>query len=261
LDATITATDGENVNPLKGNFFQLAVAQRLDLLVTIPASGGVFPILALGEGSTLQTGFLLATPGTEPAKLGLQTRSQRMAGGLDNTQEIRLEAQEPLPDRSVQRSLPSVLGGNMKSYTWTINGASYPNRNSLNVKEGERVELVNSNESGMSHPMHLHGHVFEVSEIDGKKTAGARRDTILVPPKSTIKIVFDADNPDVWAYQCHIVYHLSAGMFSVLKYEDADEKFWQPEKTKLELENPLELGSAGTFWRETTDGLLAHASN
>jgi FtsP/CotA-like multicopper oxidase with cupredoxin domain len=110
LDATITATDGENVNPLKGNFFQLAVAQRLDLLVTIPANGGVFPILALGEGSTLQTGFLLATPGTEPAKLGLQTRSQRMAGGLDNTQEIRLEAQEPLPDRSVQR-LPSVRAG------------------------------------------------------------------------------------------------------------------------------------------------------
>ena len=109
--------------------------------------------------------------------------------------------------------------------------------------------------------MHLHGHVFEVSEIDGKKIAGARRDTILVPPKSTIKIVFDADNPGIWAYHCHIVYHLAAGMFSVLKYEDADEKFWQPEKTKLELENPLELGNAGTFWRETTDGLLAHASN
>ncbi len=64
-----------------------------------------------------------------------------MAGGLDNTQEIRLEPEEPLPDRPVQRSLPSVLGGNMASYTWTINGASYPNRNSLNVKQGERVEL------------------------------------------------------------------------------------------------------------------------
>jgi FtsP/CotA-like multicopper oxidase with cupredoxin domain len=257
LDATIIATDGENVKPLKGNFFQLAVAQRLDLLVTIPATGGLFPILALGEGSTLQAGFLLSTPGAETPKPALGIRGQRMTGGLDNTQEVRLEAEEPLPDRPVQRSLPSVLGGNMMSYAWTINGATYPNRNSLNVKEGERVELVNTNESGMSHPMHLHGHVFEVTEIDGQKINGAKRDTILVPPKSTIKIVFDADNPGVWAYHCHILYHLAAGMFTVLKYEGAGTQFWQPYKTKAELENPLELGFAGKFWREMTDALFA----
>ena len=242
LDATIIAADGENVKPLKGNFFQLAVAQRLDLLVTIPATGGMFPILALGEGSTLQTGFLLATPGTEMPKPALGIRGQRMMGGLDNTQEVRLEAEDPLPDKPVQRSLPSLLGGNMMSYAWTINGARYPNRNSLNVKEGERVELVNRNETGMAHPMHLHGHVFEVTEIDGQKISGAKRDTILVPPKSTIKIVFEADNPGVWAYHCHILYHLAAGMFTVLKYDGADQEFWQPDKTKAELGNPLELG-------------------
>ena len=239
LDATIIATDGENVKPLKGNFFQLAIAQRLDLLVTIPTTGGVFPVLALGEGTTLQAGFLLASPGAGTTKLGLGIRGQRTMGALDNTQETRLEAEEPLPERPVQRSLPSLLGGNMAPYTWTINGASYPNRNSLDVKEGERVEIVNTNESGMSHPMHLHGHVFEVTEIDGQKIHGAKRDTILVPPKSTIKFVFDADNPGVWAYHCHILYHLAAGMFTVLKYEGADEKFWQPDKTESELENPL----------------------
>jgi FtsP/CotA-like multicopper oxidase with cupredoxin domain len=257
LDATIVATDGEKVKPLKGNFFQLAVAQRLDLLVTIPANGGLFPILALGEGSTLQTGFLLATSGAEKEKPGLGIRGQRMTGGLDNTQELRLEAEEPLPEKPVQRSLPSVLGGNMEAYEWTINGATYPNRSSLNVKEGERVELINRNESGMSHPMHLHGHVFEVTEIDGQKISGAKRDTILVPPKSIIKMVFDADNPGVWAYHCHILYHLAAGMFTVLEYEGANKEFWQPDKTKAELENPLDLGRAGSIWREMTDGLFA----
>jgi len=63
LDATIIATDGEIVQPLKGNFFQLSTAQRLDLLVTVPETGGVFPILALAEGTSLQAGVLLATPG------------------------------------------------------------------------------------------------------------------------------------------------------------------------------------------------------
>jgi FtsP/CotA-like multicopper oxidase with cupredoxin domain len=260
LDSTIIATDGEKVKPLKGNFFQLAIAQRLDLLVTIPDAGGVFPILALGEGSTLQAGFLLATPGVNIPKPAPGIRGQRMMGGLDNTQEVRLEAEEPLGDRPVQRSLPSVLGGNMTSYTWTINGAAYPNRNSLDVKEGERVELVITNETGMSHPMHLHGHVFEVTEIDGQKVAGAKRDTVLVTPKSTIKIVFDANNPGVWAYHCHILYHLAAGMFTVLKYDGADTKHWQPEKTKTELENPLELGSAGAFWKEMTAGFFPRVS-
>ena len=257
LDGTIVATDGEDVQPLKGNFFQLSLAQRLDLLVTIPETGGVFPILALGEGASLQTGVLLSTPGTKIPKRPLALRPQRKMGGLDNTQEIHLRAKEPLADKPVQRSLPSVLGGDMMTYTWTINGATYPNRNSLNVKEGERVELVISNKTGMSHPMHLHGHVFEVTEIDGQKITGAKRDTILIPPKSTIKVAFDANNPGVWAYHCHILYHLATGMFTVLKYENADTKYWRPDGTPSELENPLELNNATAFWKEMTVGLIA----
>ena len=256
LEATVVATDGEPVQPLKGNFFQLSIAQRLDLLVTIPQADGVFPILALGEGTSLQTGVLLATPGAKISKQVLAIRAQKTMGGLDNTQEIHLIAKAPLIDKPVQRSLPSVLGGNMMTYTWTINGTPYPNRNSLNVKEGERVELVISNTTGMSHPMHLHGHVFEVTEIDGQKIAGAKRDTILVPPKSTIKVVFDADNPGVWAYHCHILYHLATGMFTVLKYENADTKYWNPQKTESELKNPLELNNATAFWKEMTAGLI-----
>ena len=257
LDATIVATDGEDVQPLKGNFFQLSLAQRLDLLVTIPETGGVFPILALGEGASLQTGVLLATPGTKVPKRPFALRPQRKMGGLDNTQEIHLRAKEPLTDKPAQRSLPSVLGGSMMTYTWTINGATYPNRNSLNVKEGERVELVISNKTGMSHPMHLHGHVFEVTEIDGQKITGAKRDTILIPPKSTIKVAFDANNPGVWAYHCHILYHLATGMFTVLKYENADTKYWRPDGTPSELENPLEINNATAFWKEMTVGLIA----
>lgn len=256
LDADIIATDGEDVQPLKGNFFQLSTAQRLDLLVTLPQTGGVFPIFALAEGTSLQAGVLLATPGAKIPKQLLTIRPQKTMGGLDNTQETRLIAKEPLPDKPVQRTLPSVLGGNMMTYTWTINGAAYPNRNSLDVKAGERVALVISNKTGMSHPMHLHGHVFEVAEIDGQKITGAKRDTVLVPPKSTIKVIFDADNPGVWAYHCHILYHLATGMFTVLKYENVDTKYWKPERTPSELENPLELNNATAFWKEMTAGLL-----
>jgi predicted DNA-binding antitoxin AbrB/MazE fold protein len=151
-----------------------------------------------------------------------------------------------------------MLGGNMETYTWTINGTPYPNQNSLNLKEGERVELVISNTTDMSHPMHLHGHIFEVTEIDGQKIAGAKRDTILVPPKSTIKVVFDANNPGIWAYHCHILYHIATGMFTVLKYENADTQYWKPEKTSTELENPLEMNNSTAVWKEWREDLLPH---
>ena len=127
----------------------------------------------------------------------------------------------------------------MADYSWTINGAAYPNRDSLKVTVGQRIEIVMKNETGMSHPMHLHGHVFQVTEIDGTPVRGAKRDTVLVPAKSTIKIQFDADNPGIWACHCHIIYHIARGMFTVLQYEGADGRFWTPDKSPTELEYPL----------------------
>jgi FtsP/CotA-like multicopper oxidase with cupredoxin domain len=234
LEAELLAVDGKAVKPLKGNFFQLAIAQRIDLRVKIPADGGAFPILAQGEGTKLLAGVILATEGAKipslPAAAELSTVK------LDNTQERLLEATDPLLAKTADRALPSALGGDMANYTWTINGFSYPNRESLNVKEGERVEITFTNSTNMGHPMHLHGHDYQVVEIDAEKISGALRDTILVPPRSTIKIAFDANNPGLWAFHCHLLYHLATGMFTVLKYDNAELSQWQPEETPKELQ-------------------------
>ena len=236
LTAELTATDGQDILPLAGTFFQLGIAQRIDLLIKIPDQGGAFPIVAQGEGTRQQCGVILATEGAAVPTLPIETKFP--TAGLDNTQELRLRAKNPFPEKPIDRSLPCVLGGSMANYSWTINGAAYPNNNSLNVKEGERVEIVVRNDTGMSHPMHLHGHDVQVIEIDGKKLNGAVRDTLIVPPKSTIKVIFDANNPGVWAFHCHILYHLAAGMFTVLKYEGVNTEFWQPDKTLSELATP-----------------------
>jgi FtsP/CotA-like multicopper oxidase with cupredoxin domain len=233
LKSQLTAVDGKDIEPVSGDYFQLGVAQRIDLLVKIPDQGGAFPIVAQGEGTQQQCGVVLATEGEKIPKMPLQ--AEFAAAGLDNSQELRLKAKNPMPEKRVDRSLPCILGGNMAKYYWTINGAAYPNRNSLDVKENERIEIVLRNDTGMTHPMHLHGHDVQVTEIDGTKVQGALRDTVMVPPKSTIKVIFDADNPGVWAFHCHILYHLAVGMFTVLKYDGADTQFWQPEKTLTEL--------------------------
>jgi FtsP/CotA-like multicopper oxidase with cupredoxin domain len=233
LMAELTAVDGQDVSALHGNFFQLATAQRIDLRVKIPDRGGVFPILAQGEGTGQRCGVILATEGKAIPKLSGQ--AEVVSAALDNTQELRLVASHPLAEKPVDRTLQCSLGGNMASYVWTINRLAYPNRDSLDVKEGERVEILFRNDTNMSHPMHLHGHDFQVVEIDGKQLDGALRDTLLVPPRSAIKVRMDANNPGIWAFHCHILYHLATGMFTVLKYDGANTEFWQPEKTLSEI--------------------------
>jgi FtsP/CotA-like multicopper oxidase with cupredoxin domain len=226
LDAEILAVDGKAVRPIKGSFFQLGVAQRLDLKVTIPKEGGAYPILAQGEGTKLLCGVILLTKGASVPQLS-RTASVSTAA-LDNTQEKKLRALSPLADRTIDRTLPATLGGNMATYVWTINGAAYPNRNSLDIRRGERVGIAFTISTNMGHPMHLHGHDFQVVEIDGEKISGALRDTLMVPPGSKMTVAFDADNAGIWPLHCHLLYHLDSGMFTVVKYDGADTRFWHP---------------------------------
>ena len=152
----------------------------------IPSEGGAFPILAQGEGTNLLSGVVLRTNGATVPPLS-RTASKPTAS-LDNTQEMRLRAASPLATRTADRTIPAALGGDMKTYVWTINGAAYPNRNSLDVRAGERVEIDLTNSTSMAHPMHLHGHDFGVVKIDGETISGALRDTVVVPPGPKITV-------------------------------------------------------------------------
>ena len=236
LDAELLAVDGKAVQTIKGNFFQLGVAQRLDLKVIIPKEGGAYPILAQGEGTKLLCGVVLSTKGASVPKLSRTTSISTAA--LDNIQEKKLEARNPLSQRPIDRPLSAALGGNMATYVWTINNAAYPNRNSLDIRKGERVGITFTISTKMGHPMHLHGHDFQVVEIDGEKISGALRDTLMVPPGSKMTVAFDADNAGVWPLHCHLLYHLDTGMFTVVKYDGADTKFWRPEAQAKALTGP-----------------------
>jgi FtsP/CotA-like multicopper oxidase with cupredoxin domain len=104
----------------------------------------------------------------------------------------------------------------MADYTWGIAG------DPLTVRHGERIEIDMMNMSMMAHPMHLHGHHFQVTAIGGESFAGAVRDTVLVPPMQTVRIAFDAFNPARhWAFHCHHLYHMASGMMTTLSYKEA----------------------------------------
>jgi FtsP/CotA-like multicopper oxidase with cupredoxin domain len=133
--------------------------------------------------------------------------------------ERTLRATRPLAPRKADRVHTLNLTGEMAGYFWSINNVVW-NKGvpPLAVAEGERVELVFVNQTPMSHPMHLHGHQFQVVDIDGDRFSGAIRDTVLVTPGSRVTVAFDANNPGYWALHCHLLYHLDAGMFTTIRY-------------------------------------------
>jgi FtsP/CotA-like multicopper oxidase with cupredoxin domain len=116
----------------------------------------------------------------------------------------------------------------MAKYLWTLNGQAWPKITPLEVKQGERIEIAFVNETGMAHPMHLHGHVFQVTEIGGKRVSGALRDTLSVLPRQTVKVQLDANYPGYWMIHCHVLYHQAAGMMTVLHYEGFTNKSYDP---------------------------------
>lgn len=212
----LIAVDGQPNVPVRGTKFPLAMAQRLDIRLQLAAGGGAYPILALREGDTARTGFVLATKGAAVTRI--EGTSPVKAGIVGLDLEAQLKGIEPLTPRTPNRTTKVLLGGDMVKYVWTIDGEVYGKNKPIPVAAGERVELEMQNMTMMSHPMHLHGTVFEVVAINGKRFQGARRDTVMVPPMTSVTIAFDADNPGRWAFHCHNGYHMEAGMMTSVQY-------------------------------------------
>jgi len=217
LAASLIAVDGQPVVPLEGSRFDLALAQRIDLRLALPPGGGAYPILAWREGDRARTGIVLATPGAAVTRI--DDRGETPAGRLTLELEERLRPRDPPAASPANRSLPLDLTGDMAAYQWSLNGRIYPDGPPLKVAAGEQIEVTMPNRTGMSHPMHLHGHVFQVVAIDGRRFSGALRDTVLVPPGRAVTIAFAADNPGRWAFHCHVLYHMEAGMFTTVQYD------------------------------------------
>jgi FtsP/CotA-like multicopper oxidase with cupredoxin domain len=87
------------------------------------------------------------------------------------------------------------------------------------IKPGERIEVTMHNLTMMAHPMHLHGHHFQVVGIDARPIRGAVRDAVVVPPMASVTIAFDASKPGIWAFHCHHLYHMVSEMMAYVAYE------------------------------------------
>jgi FtsP/CotA-like multicopper oxidase with cupredoxin domain len=215
LNGTVVAADGHPVRPVRGTRFPLAMAQRLDVLIDLPWNGS-YPILAQVEGKRARTGIVLATSGAPVSRLAAEAGEN--APPVDLSLERRLEAVTPLTQRAPDVTHRVILAGAMAPYAWSLNDEYWPNVTPLMIAAGQRVAIEMLNRTMMPHPMHLHGHAFQVVAINRAPLAGAVRDTVLVPPMGSVTVAFDADNPGRWAFHCHNLYHMMTGMMTEVRY-------------------------------------------
>ncbi len=208
---TVIATDGFPVEPVTVDTLVLAMGERYDVDVTIPAAGPI-PLVAVAEGKGAQALAVLRSGfGDNPAP---DVTPDELSGQLLALTDLQAAPEVALEDEDPDRTYRAALTGDMADYQWGI-ATSEDDGASLSVREGERVRLVIENQTMMWHPIHLHGQTFQVVGENGN---GPRKDTVIVPAMGTVTVDFVADNPGQWALHCHNIYHAEAGMLTVLSY-------------------------------------------
>ena len=117
----------------------------------------------------------------------------------------------PLDPRDAGRDIELHLTGNMARYSWSIDGLEFGKSTPIHFRHGERLRVILHNDTMMTHPMHLHGMWSELEDPDGRFLA--RRHTVSVQPAQRVSFLVTADALGRWAWHCHLLYHMDAGMF------------------------------------------------
>ena len=146
----------------------------------------------------------------EPGR-GLEQSSRRVLLYTD------LKSLVPYQDqRAPEREIELHLTGHMQRYLWSFDGKKYSDApEPIPVRNGEHVRLTFVNDTMMEHPLHLHGMWMQLENGSGAYLP--RKHTVAVKPAERLSVVVSADAPGSWAFHCHLLMHMEAGMFRVVE--------------------------------------------
>ena len=213
----VIAMDGNPVpNPAPSPVLSLAVAERIDAIVEMNSPGvwilgsTLEPARKMGLGLVVEYAGQSGTPAwTEPTAFPAEYAQFAAPPGVP----------APPPDEIVTLTFHDVGPKNGAQFdTWTINNQSWPNVDPILIRQGKRYRLVLRNGSGDQHPLHLHRHSFEVTQVGKTQMSRLFKDVINVMPLQTVNVDFVADNPGNTLFHCHQQLHMDFGFMTILKY-------------------------------------------
>lgn len=210
----VTHFDGYPVGRRRSiDALELGVAERIDAIVTMNQPGVWILGSTVADERQRGLGIVIAYDGTHGAP---QWRDG--ANDAFHYTDFGKAGTEPQIERGFDLTLRKSPASRD---AWSINGKSYPHTDPIDVAEGRSYLLRFRNMSMMEHPMHLHGHGFEIANVDGVLTSGVVKDTVTVRPRGgRVDVLLRANNPyrGRFLLHCHNEQHMQGGMASVLRY-------------------------------------------
>ncbi|HUF71662.1 MAG TPA: copper resistance system multicopper oxidase [Gammaproteobacteria bacterium] len=156
---------------------------------------------------TMQPAAKLDDPG-----VGLRDNGRRVLTYAD----LRTLGDDP-DGREPGRTIELHLTGHMERYLWSFDGVRFSDSAPLELRYGERVRITLVNDTMMDHPIHLHGMWSDLEDESGRFLV--RKHTVSMPPGSKRSYRVTADALGRWAYHCHLLYHMEAGMFREVRVD------------------------------------------
>jgi len=213
----VVALDGNAVpNPRTVPMLRLAPAERVSAVVEMNAPG----VWVLGEVRkhvfAMGMGIVVEYANATGAPKWIQPEDliwdyAQFGAKVDGAASADEAIEIPL-------AFDSKFQGHGNPETWRINGKSYPDVESPPLHAGQRYRLVMKNLSTDDHPIHLHRHTFEVTNVGGANMRGLRKDVLLIPAQKTSEVEFTADHPGDTLFHCHQQDHMDRGFMMVFRY-------------------------------------------
>jgi len=222
----VVALDGHDISKpelIQNELLPIGAGERYDVEFTMPQNRQVN--LVSGDPSPTAQSELKVTIASPQGPAGLATSPDvrnepwfdlTHYGSGNSTNQTIFTLNQHF-DKNFHMTLG--VGMSRSGMAYTINGQTFPNVSPFVVNEGNTVKIHIENRTGFIHPMHLHGHSFQVLSRDGQPVTGSPiyLDTLEVLPGETYDIAFVANNPGLWMLHCHDLHHAAAGMDTLLE--------------------------------------------
>ena len=223
----LIATDSNWIEPYKNTSLWIATAQRLDVLLELKTNDYIY-INAFAEGSEFMGVSRLII--TKSNDININNVINKKAVGYMSNWETKLQAFYPLKDKYINKMYTlNITGDNgfmsINKKSWQLRplvNNFIDNKYPIKVKQDQRIciKLVNFNSD--DHPIHIHGHFFQLVRYNNKKINGPIRDTIMVPRGNCNNITICLNTIEQkntkWPIHCHLSWHLAAGMLTSIVY-------------------------------------------
>ena len=214
---TVISLDGNPVaTPRAVDVLSLGPAERVDAIVTMDTPG----VWIMGElDDQIRSKGLGIIVEYENRKDAPQWVAPRSAS-WDYTLFGSSAGQASEPVETVPLVFRRKFAGNNWVDHWTINNKEFPKTDPILVKNKNKYRLRFDNQSDEDHPVHLHRHTFELTQVAGKRTAGVFKDVVVVPRRNTVEVDFLANDPGLTLFHCHQQLHMDFGFMTLLRYVD-----------------------------------------